>query len=68
MPPPNERITALDNKLSILNQRKQRLHGYLDENPESDNIKTEIATVDLSIRETEQDLKDEYESNTSTII
>lgn len=68
MPPPNERITALDNKLEILNQRKARMHNYLVDNPENENIKNEITVISLSISETEQDLKDEYDSNVSTII
>lgn len=68
MPPPNERISALDNKLTILYQRKQRLHEYLIDNPESKNIKAEVDIVNLAITETEQDLKDEYDSNVSTII
>lgn len=68
MAPPNERIKALDNKLEVLNQRKSRMHGYLIENPQNENIKNEIDAIQLSISETEQDLKDEYDSNVSTII
>lgn len=68
MTPPNERIKALDNKLEVLNQRKSRMHGYLIENLENENIKNEIDAIQLSISETEQELKDEYDSNVSTII
>lgn len=59
----SNREEALDNKLSVLDIRKKRLYGYLDRYPTSEKLKAEIKRVETGIEETQEELKEEQESN-----
>lgn len=59
----NPRIEALDNKISVLTERKKRMVEYQTEYPDNENIRLEVEQISKSIQEAQAELKEEIEFN-----